>query len=168
MIASTDPCTPFIFHEPYWCQEMPLAPALISFFDMTSSNLNDSVAWVAVGYVNSTPCRCCRCYPPQNAMIHGFLIHQTSPHTHCICPVWNGAHTSPFQKNLLRGDPPSPRFFPRGGQSHNDTAPFSDASLPRKYLPPSSSPPHIKHLLKKALFLTSRSPPAPSGFADLE
>lgn len=67
--------------------EIPAAPALIPFPTPTSSNLNVSVAWVAIGYVNSTPCRWCYYYPSLNAMIHGFLIHQTSPHANCICPA---------------------------------------------------------------------------------
>lgn len=98
--------------KPHWCHKGDTSSSCFHlFFDLTPSNLNVLVAWVAVGYVNSTPCRWCYYYPPQNAMIHGFLIHQTSPTRNSVCPAWNGAHTSPLQNNLLRGDPHSPLYF---------------------------------------------------------
>lgn len=42
-----------------------------------------------------------------------FPYSSNLPHTHCICPVWNEAHTSTFQKNLLSGDPLVLIFFHR-------------------------------------------------------
>lgn len=73
-----------------------------------------------------------------------------------------GSHFTISRKSI-EGRPPSsifslffsPFFFfvvPQRGQSHNDKAPFSDASLPKKYFPPSSSPPRIIHFLKKTPF----------------
>lgn len=77
------------------------------------------------------------------------------PHAHCIClgPA-RGAHSSVSPWIYSSADPLLQRFSPRG-QAHNDAASFRDASVPEKYLPSSSSPPFIKHLLKKSLFSTS-------------
>lgn len=68
-----------------------------------------------------------------------------------------GITLNPFEENLLNADPLLLFFFffVQRRQSHNDMTPFSDASLPKKYFPPSSSPPHIKHFLKKAPFSCS-------------
>lgn len=52
-----------------------------------------------------------------------FPYSSNLPHTHCICPAWNEAHILPFQKNLLRGDPPSPHFFFHRGDNRTMTWP---------------------------------------------
>lgn len=97
-------------------RETPMALALIFFFDLTLSYLNVSVAWVAVRYVNSAPCRWCYYYPLQNAMIHGFLIHQTSPT--CIASVQPGMrltlHHFRKKKTHWEETPQSSFFFHRG------------------------------------------------------
>lgn len=58
IIANTDLCSSFIFQPAHWCHKGGTSGFCFNFFfDLTPSNLNVSVAWVAVGYVNSTPCR---------------------------------------------------------------------------------------------------------------
>lgn len=70
-------------------------------------------------------------------------------------PEWGSAFTIPGR--IYWEETPTSSFFfflPQRRQSHNDTAPFRDASLPKKYSPP-SSPPHIKHLPEKGPFFSS-------------
>lgn len=74
---------------------------------------------------------------------------------HLSRPQRGGGHTPAFPLGSIRAQTPYSSVFSPRGQAHNDTAPFRDASVPEKYLPPSSSPPLIKHLLKKSLFSTS-------------
>lgn len=128
--------------------EIPVALALISFLTWPLQTWNDSVAWVAAGYVNSNtrqimPLLSFTKMP--RSMVTLFIkqpphaSHLPGPGMGLALYLFKGRKKKE-EKKLLRG------------RLHNNADLFSNASLPKRYLSNPSSPPRIKHLLNCAEF----------------
>lgn len=78
------------------------------------------------------------------------------PHVNCICHAGMGLALHFFRKKIFWEETPQSSFFHRG-QSHNDTAHLAMHHCPRS-ISTSSSPLHIKHLLKPHSWNFSHQP----------